>query len=262
VGFVLGFPAVVALALRRRLEVVEFLAADYKGGDVQRMWEVVDLVKKLLLTSAVLFVPEGSIERVGIALLLSGTFQVLQAYYQPYNSPYKNRMADAAGAALSLTYDLTLLVKASPLAQDQDALGALLIVLLVFVLCAGVTAVWAMRRQALAVLRKEQTLVAAGEDGMAMGELPSSVIANPAYEVDDYAEEESGASERVTQLEAELAATKREHSKYTSARIAAELEKAHAAHAVHPAELQAERERSAAEADELRAELAQLKKDE
>ena len=51
---------------------------------------------------------------------------------------------------------------------------------------------------------------------------------------------------------------KHEHSKYT----AAELEKAHAAQVAHAAELQAERERSAAEADELRAELAQLKKDE
>jgi len=221
----------------------------------------------------VLFVPEGSIERVGIALLISGTFQVLQAYYQPYNSPHKNHMADAAGVALSLTYYLTLLVKAEPLAKDKDALGVLLIVLLVFVLGAGIAAVWAMRRQALAVLRKKQTRAAASEDGASsveMGELPSSVIANPAYEVDDDAEEESGASERVAQLEAELAATKREHSKYTSARIAAELEKAHAAHAARTAELraqmqaqvQAERERSAAEADELRAELAQLKKDE
>jgi hypothetical protein len=61
------------------------------------------------------------------------------------------------------------------------------------------------------------------------------------------------------ELEDELAASKREHAKYTAARIATELEKAHAAHA---AELQAERKRSAAEADELRAELAQLKKDE
>ena len=42
-------------------------------------------------------------------------------------------------------------------------------------------------------------------------------------------------------------------------RTATELEKAHAAHA---AELQAERERSAAGAGELGAELAQLKKDE
>ena len=95
-----------------------------------------------------------------------------------------------------------------------------------------------------------------------MGELPSSGIANPAYEVDDDAGEESDAGERIAQLEAELAATKREHSKYTSARIAAELEKAQAAHAAELQAERAERERSAAEADALRAELAQLKKDE
>ena len=49
---------------------------------------------------------------------------------------------------------------------------------------------------------------------------------------------------------------KREHAKYTSARITAELEKAHSE---FKAELKAERERSATEATELRAELAQLK---
>jgi hypothetical protein len=56
-----------------------------------------------------------------------------------------------------------------------------------------------------------------------------------------------------------MASMKREHSKYTSARIAAELQKAQAA---HKAELMAERERSAAEAVVLRAELAQLQKEE
>jgi hypothetical protein len=81
VGFVLGFPALVTLALHRRYKAVAFLAKDYKGGDVQRMWEVVDLVRKLLLSSAVLFMPEGSIERIAIALLISVTSQVLQVYY-------------------------------------------------------------------------------------------------------------------------------------------------------------------------------------
>jgi hypothetical protein len=269
VGFVIGFPAVVAVALHRRLAAVAFLAKDYQGGGVPRMWEIVDLVKKLLLSSAVLFVPEGSIERIGIALLIAVTFQVLQAYYQPYNSPHKNRMADAAGAALSLTYYLTLLVKTSPLAQDQDALGALLIVVLVFVGLAGIIAVMAMRRQTEMVLRKNRAMGGQQADeapAVEMGEMPSSsVVANPAYEVDDE-EAHVGGDQRVAQLEAELAAAKREHSKYTSARIAAELEKVQAAHAT---ELQLEREKAeqaqrdhSAETEQLRAELAQLKKDE
>jgi hypothetical protein len=287
VGFVAGFPVLVTLALHKRLEAVAFLVKDYKGGDVQRMWEVVDLVRKLLLSSAVLFVPEGSIERIAIALLVSVTFQVLQAYYQPYNSPHKNRMADAAGAALSLTYYLTLLIKASPLAKDQEALGVLLIMLLVFVMLASIAAVFAMKRQAQAVLSKggmvgRQARVATDI------EMQSSVIANPAYETDCDEERSgggaAGADARVAELEAEMAAAKREHSKYTSARIAVELEKAQAAHAKESekslaalvaqvaesekaqaalaAELQAERVSRTTEAGQLRAELAQLKKDE
>jgi hypothetical protein len=72
----------------------------------------------------------------------------------------------------------------------------------------------------------------------------------------------------VAELEAELAVSKREHIKFTSARIVAELEKAHV---WLNAELKAERqererstasaERNAAEA-KLRAELTQLKTEE
>jgi hypothetical protein len=263
VGFVLGFPAAVTLALKRRNAAVAFLTDDYEGGDVQRMWEVVDLVRKLLLSSAVLFVPQGSIEHIAIALLISATFQVLQAYYQPYNSPHKNSMADAVGVALSLTYFLTLLIKAAPLAQDKEALGVLLIVLLLFVALASILAVRALKRQTLLVLRKKQarTAAAAGDDGAAsieMVELPSSGIANPAYEVDDEEEEDS-----VAALKAEMASMKREHSKYTSARIAAELQKAQAAHAAELEEAQARRSAEVAEAvgalAEAKAELAQLK---
>ena len=101
-------------------------AADFRRGKLQRAWEALDLAKKLLLSSAVLFVPQGSVERIGIALLISATFQVLQARFQPYNSRHKNLMADAAGAALSLTYFLTLLVKTFPVAKDKGALGVLL----------------------------------------------------------------------------------------------------------------------------------------
>ena len=54
------------------------------------------------------------------------------------------------------------------------------------------------------------------------------------------------------ELEDELAASKREHAKYTAARIAAELEKAQAAHAAELKEVHAVHA----------AELARLKKDE
>jgi hypothetical protein len=258
-GFVLGFPAAVALALRRRLEVVDFLAKDYKGGDVQRMWEVVDLGRKLLLSSAVLFVPEGSVERISIALLISVTFQVQQAYHQPYNSMYKNRMADAAGAALSLTYYLTLLVEASPLAKDQEALGVLMILVLCFVLLAGIFALVAMKGQVVLLSGRKARQSSVSVD-IEMRAMPPSVT-NPAYEVEEDESKANSVAElkanSVAELKAELATAKCEHAKYTSARIAAELEKVQA---VHDAELEKAVAAGRDEAAQLKAELAQLKK--
>ena len=87
-----------------------------------------------------------------------------------------------------------------------------------------------------------------------MGAMPSSVMSNPAYEV----EEQSGQANPVhdcgvksaAELEDELAASKREHAKYTAARIAAEAEKAQAVHAAGAEKMQAAHA----------AELARLKK--
>jgi predicted outer membrane repeat protein len=187
VSFVLGFPVAVAVALKRDYGAVDFLVKDYvhAGSTMQRLWEVVDLVKKMLLSSAVLFVPEGSIERIAIALQISVTFQVLQAFYQPYNSLYKNRMADAAGAALSLTYFLTLLVKALPIAQDKHALGVMLILLTVFVVLACAAAIAAMKRHTNAVMFKGGvTESSAGRAEASKVEMRSTAIANPAYELE------------------------------------------------------------------------------
>jgi hypothetical protein len=149
--FVLGFPAVMTIALRKQYEASEFLAGDYKGGVWSRMWEVVDTVKKLLLSSAIIFLPASSSMRVGIALLISVTFQVLQAYHQPYKSEYKNRVADAAGAALSLTYFIGLLIEAQPSRGNSSLLGAVLVMLLLSVLLAAIGALVSLNRQAQSI---------------------------------------------------------------------------------------------------------------
>jgi hypothetical protein len=199
-------------------------------------------------------------------------------------------MADAANAALSLTYFLTLLVKTFPVAKDKGALGVLLLLLLVFVAFACAAALVAMRRQVRWVLREAER-----ETGAQLGDMaPPQLIGNPAYDVMEEEEEEeekeeeeeeeggrSGAVGAVAALREEMTAMKREHSKYTSARIKAELQKAQAAHAAdlqaavlaadslqaaHAADLQAaqaaavQAEAEAAEAlAEAKAELAQLK---
>ena len=183
---------------------------------------------------------------------------------------FLHRVAAFAGAALSTTYFVALLIKAQPVEHaGYNGMGVLLVVLLLAVLAAAGAATLHLRWMALAAVRRRATTVAVVEmrSRGANAQARSTVI-NPAWGE----EAEEGAGARVAELETELQTVKREHSRDASARIAAEL-KAQAAHdaelekaqAVHDAELeeaatalQAERERSAV----LMAELAQLKKDE
>ena len=188
---------------------------------------------------------------------------------------FLHRVAEFAGAALSTTYFLALLIKAQPAEHaGYNGLGALLVVLLLAVLAAAGAATLHLRWMALAAVRRRATTVAVVEmRSRGAGAQAHSTVINPAWGE----EAEEGAGARVAELETELQTVKREHSRDASARIAAELKKAasqaQAAHdaelekaqAVHDAELeeaatalQAERERSAV----LMAELAQLKKDE
>ena len=82
------------------------------------------------------------------ALLISVIFQVLQAYHQPYKSALRNRVADATSAALSLMYFIGLLIQSQ--SSPSDNLGALcvaLILLLIGVALAAITALVALRKQ-------------------------------------------------------------------------------------------------------------------
>ena len=169
-------------------------------------------------------------------------------------------MAEFAGAALATTYFVALLIKAQPAEHDgYNGMGALLVVLLLAVLAAAGAATLHLRWMALAAVRRRATTVAVVEmRSRGAGAQAHSTVINPAWGE----EAEEGAGARVAELETELQTVKREHSRYASARIAAELEKAQAAHDAELEEaataLQAERERSAV----MMAELAQLKKDE
>ena len=153
VGFLLGFPVVLALALYQRSETVAFIMVDYKANRLfQRLWEVVSIVRKLLLTTALLFVPDSSLERISIALLISVAFQVQQAHERPYNNLHKNRMAYCASAALSFTYFFTLLIEAGSLSKRKEMLCALLLLLLLFVILAATATIVNMKRLSKAVL--------------------------------------------------------------------------------------------------------------
>ena len=254
VGFVLGFPAFVALALHRRYKVTEFLADDYCDGTVQRQWEVVSLLRKLLLSSAVIFLPRSSVTRTGVALLVAVTFQVLQARFAPWDTVNKNRMADAADAALSLTYFLALMVDAFPASKDKNALGVVLCMVLAFVILAAIWAVVAIHRETKWQWRFKSCEAASSVEPatttVELGGAQPSVF-NPAYALGEECGNSGGGGDSSSEAEAgQIAELKMELEKARVAHVA-ELHEAHA-------ELEAERTRSAAEAEVLRVELAQL----
>jgi hypothetical protein len=171
-GFLVGYPAAIMHAIRSGDRAIAFLEADYRQDTmVARMWDVLEQSKKLLLSSAILLVPEGSLSRIAIALLISVFFQVLQAFVQPFRKPDKNRLADATGAALSLTYYSALLIKARPVSKGNAGLGALLVLILVLVVIAGLVALWRMRKMGLEALRP----------GTIEMQAFASSVSNPAY---------------------------------------------------------------------------------
>ena len=265
--FVIGFPSALALALLKKYECVRFLETDYKGeaatggSSIPRMWELVGMVRKLLLTCAIVFVPPGGISRIAFALYVSVVYQLVLAIYQPYTSVYANRMEHAASAALSSTYFVTLLLAVrqgeseSPVASG---LGVLLFMLLAFVLLAGVCAVLAMRLYAKEEIEAKKNKIL-GKGELEMQYMPrrstnadDATHLNPAYDqsTEDPADV-AGARARVAELEAQIRSV-HERAEYTSTRIAAEVMRIQAHHAVN---LEQVRAAHSAEVEELRTAL-------
>jgi len=117
--YALGFPALLLLALYRRWPEVDFIADTYMDVHWRRCWEVVVLVNPLLLTAFIQAFPQGTRERITMAVLLSTTFLLLHVRYQPFAHNSHNRMETVALAALSLTYFIGLLIKTSDADQSQ-----------------------------------------------------------------------------------------------------------------------------------------------
>eukprot|EP00937_MAST-01D_sp_MAST-1D-sp2_P000236 g236.t1 len=251
--FVIGFPCALTLAMVKRYAWTQFLEADYKGeaaaggSCIPRMWEVIGMTRKLLLTCIIVFVPPGGISRIAFALYVSVAYQLVLALYAPYISVHANRMEHAASAALSSTYFITMLltvrqVEGVSQVDDDGGLGVLLLVMLVFVMLAGVCAVVAMRLYAKEEVEAkkrrgggsdEAEPVAAQNIEMSRRKSSAAAQSNPAYEFDQSVEDSSGvtaALARVAELEAKLASVVRER---------AELERVGAAHSAEVEELRA-----------------------
>lgn len=124
------------------------------------MWEVVELVRKLALTSLVLFFSAGSPFQICFALMLSAYAHVAHALYRPFADKSAYYLQHGSLAVTTLVYTAGLLFKvdgfgrgsASSNGVDEDvvlnAIGALLVVACVgFLVMAAIVAALHVRQR-------------------------------------------------------------------------------------------------------------------
>jgi hypothetical protein len=87
---------------------------------------VIEMVRKFILTSAVIFFNEGSSMQVATAVLVSMFFLVLHVCYLPFADSSDNWLQGLALVALVLVYFIGLLIKVQPQKNNVDSLDALL----------------------------------------------------------------------------------------------------------------------------------------
>ena len=190
-AYVVGLPVAVVLAVRRRLPTLTYLNDGYRGHPVTRYWEVLEMGRKLLLSSAVLLFEKGTSMQIAVATVCSVVFLVLHTLYEPFVEPADNRLQTLALASLFGIYFLGLLIKVHPDAGQNSQFEALLTVMSLIVaigsvLNAGVHAA-TKTKKLLARATKNKRLLAqqmsCSDEGVEMK--PISAISNPAYDGGD-----------------------------------------------------------------------------
>jgi hypothetical protein len=257
--YVVGLPLAVVLALRRHIPSVAFVSDGYREHPLMRYWEVLEMARKLLLSSAVLLFDKGTSMQIAVATVLSVAFLIAHTLFEPFENPADNRLQTLALASLFGTYFIGLLIKVQPSAGQSDQFAALLTVMSLVVVLGAVINTGAHVAKKTSGLLARQTKRSDDEQGVEMssiGGTAAPTMTNPAYEEVE--------AETAEALKVEMTSMKREHAKYTSARIATELEKAQVAHAADAERVQAahdaELEKAVQVERGLRTELAQLKK--
>ena len=100
------------------------------------------MIRKLILSVVGALWSSQSCISIATALLLSVVFLILQFQYQPFKSKICNNIQQCCLSSLSLLYFGGLLLKVDAVEKsDQDAVGVLLVVVLVAVICAVVFAI-------------------------------------------------------------------------------------------------------------------------
>jgi hypothetical protein len=128
VFYVVGLPCLALFSVIRQSPSIEFISAGYRtdGGRIILGWEVVEMLRKFLLTSAVIFWPKGSCIQVAVAVTVSVFFLAFQMYHMPYDSSVDNWFQVLALVGLVLVYFMGLLIKVQPDLESRYGFDALL----------------------------------------------------------------------------------------------------------------------------------------
>ena len=126
--YVLGLPMYVARDVRRGSNAICFYAEGYRTdrGRLALGWEVLEMLRKFLLTSLVLFLHQGSVAQVAVALVVSVCFLVLHVRVLPFASNADNWLQGAALVALCIVYFVGLIIKALPESDVGSSFDSLL----------------------------------------------------------------------------------------------------------------------------------------
>lgn len=160
--YTLGLPAGIAgwLWSRRRSLTDEttrqelgFLYEDYGTGPGQYLWEVEELLRKLFLTSFVLFLDAGSPFQICFALVVSAYAHVAHSLWRPYVDRAAYLLQHLSLAVTTSVFAFGLLFKVDGLGETSagvvNALGVVLVLLCAAVLaCSAVLVVLRLAQQA------------------------------------------------------------------------------------------------------------------
>jgi hypothetical protein len=118
----------VARDVWRGSNAIRFYAEGYRTdrGRLAIGWEVLEMLRKFVLTSVVLFLHQGSVAQVAVALVVSVCFLVLHVRVLPFASNADNWLQGAALVALCIVYFVGLIIKAQPESDVGSSFDSLL----------------------------------------------------------------------------------------------------------------------------------------
>jgi hypothetical protein len=126
--YVIGLPSIAFYSIIHGSASTAFISDGYRtdAGRICLGWEVVEMIRKLLLTSAVIFCNKGSCMQISVAMLVSMFFLAFHMFHMPYETPMDNWLQVVALVSLLLMYFMGLIIKAQPALEQTYGFDAIL----------------------------------------------------------------------------------------------------------------------------------------